>query len=218
MDAPVPDLAAPARWRDSLGRSQERRSRLRLRRRRRLVFRSRGAAALAVALTLVGSTAALGASGSRSAQSGGAAVGSSSATVADAQRSLGVEADGVVGPATRRAIRAFQRDKGLSVTGNLDSATLRALDGKPSKSAPEESSSSTRLPAALVKIAQCESGGNPRAIGGGGKYRGKYQFSRGTWRSIGGSGDPAGASEAEQDRLALKLYRAQGTAPWAGCA
>lgn len=214
MDAPVPNPAAPARWRASLSRSQQRRAQMR---RRRLVFRSRGAAAFAVALTLVGSTAALGATGSRSSQSGGAAVGSSSATVAEAQRGLGVEADGVVGPATRRAIRAYQRDNGLSVTGNLDSATLRSLDVKPSASA-EERTGSTRLPAALVKIAQCESGGNPRAIGGGGKYRGKYQFSRETWRSIGGTGDPAAASEAEQDRLALKLYRAQGTAPWAGCA
>ncbi|MGI8440793.1 MAG: transglycosylase family protein [Thermoleophilaceae bacterium] len=217
MAAPVTDLAAPARWRDSLSRSQNRRTQAR--RRRRLVFRSRGVAMLAAVLTLVASTAALGATGSRSAQSGGAAVGSSSATVADAQRGLGVEADGVVGPATRRAIRAFQRDRGLSVTGNLDSATLRALDVKPSASAPaEESGGSTRLPAALVKIAQCESGGNPRAIGGGGKYRGKYQFSRETWRGLGGTGDPAAASESEQDRLALKLYRAKGTAPWAGCA
>ncbi len=216
MEAPVPDLAAPARWRDSRDRSHERRTRMR---RRRFVFRSRGAAMLALSLTLVASTAALGATGSRSAQSGGAAVGSSSATVAEAQRSLGVEADGVVGPATRRAIRAFQRDKGLSVTGNLDGATLRALDVEPSASTPAgDGGSSTRLPAALVKIAQCESGGNPRAIGGGGKYRGKYQFSRETWRGIGGTGDPAAASEAEQDRLALKLYRAQGTAPWAGCA
>jgi len=217
MAAPVPDLAAPARWRDSLSRSQRRRTQMH--RRRRLVFRSRGAAMLALALTLVASTAALGATGSRSAQSGGAAVGSSSATVAEAQRSLGVEADGVVGPATRRAIRAFQRDNGLSATGNLDGATLRALDVRPSASTQaEDGGSSTRLPPALVKIAQCESGGNPRAIGGGGKYRGKYQFSRETWRSIGGTGDPAAASEAEQDRLALKLYRAQGTAPWAGCA
>jgi len=217
MAAPVPDPAAPARWRDSLSRSQERRTQMH--RRRRLVFRSRGAAMLALALTLVASTAALGATGSRSAQSGGAAVGSSSATVAEAQRSLGVEADGVVGPATRRAIRAFQRDAGLSVTGNLDGATLRALSVEPSASTQaEDGGSSTRLPAALVKIAQCESGGNPRAVGGGGKYRGKYQFSRETWRSIGGTGDPAAASEAEQDRLALKLYRAQGTAPWAGCA
>ena len=33
----------------------------------------------------------------------------------------------------------------------------------------------------LEAIAACESGGDPTAIGGGGLYRGKYQFSYGTW-------------------------------------
>lgn len=74
-----------------------------------------------------------------------------------------------------------------------------------------------KLPAILKRIALCESGGDPRAISSGGTYRGKYQFDRGTWRSMGGSGDPARASEAEQDRRALKLYRAAGTAPWPVC-
>ena len=35
-----------------------------------------------------------------------------------------------------------------------------------------------------------------------GTYRGKYQFDRETWRAMGGSGDPADAPEAEQDRIA----------------
>ena len=39
-------------------------------------------------------------------------------------------------------------------------------------------------------IAACESGGDPAAVGGGGLYRGKYQFDRRTWRSVGGAGDP----------------------------
>ena len=70
------------------------------------------------------------------------------------------------------------------------------------------------MPAVLRRIAECESGGNPRAISPGGTYRGKYQFSRGTWRQLGGSGDPADAPEWVQDKLALKLYRQSGTAPW----
>lgn len=74
-----------------------------------------------------------------------------------------------------------------------------------------------RLPAILKRIARCESGGDPTAVSAGGTYRGKYQFDRGTWRSMGGSGDPAQASEAEQDRRALKLYRAAGTTPWPVC-
>ena len=64
------------------------------------------------------------------------------------------------------------------------------------------------VPPHLEAIAQCESGGDPRAIGGGGAYRGKYQFSYSTWAGVGGTGDPAAAPEAEQDRRAAMLYAA----------
>jgi hypothetical protein len=69
----------------------------------------------------------------------------------------------------------------------------------------------------LEAIAQCESGGDPTAIGGGGLYRGKYQFSYGTWQSVGGSGDPAAAPEAEQDRRAAILLARSGTGQWPVC-
>jgi transglycosylase-like protein len=69
----------------------------------------------------------------------------------------------------------------------------------------------------LAAIAACESGGNPRAIGGGGAYRGKYQFSYGTWASVGGKGDPAAASEGEQDKRAAILMSQAGTSPWPVC-
>jgi hypothetical protein len=51
-----------------------------------------------------------------------------------------------------------------------------------------------------------------------GRYRGKYQFTRATWRAMGGSGDPAQAPEAEQDRLAALLLARAGTSPWPVCA
>ena len=35
--------------------------------------------------------------------------------------------DGVLGPQTRSALEAFQRNSGLSVTGRMDTATLDAL-------------------------------------------------------------------------------------------
>ena len=73
------------------------------------------------------------------------------------------------------------------------------------------------VPAHLAAIAGCESGGNPRAISAGGTYRGKYQFSFATWRSVGGTGDPAQASEAEQDRRAAILYRRDGPGQWPVC-
>ncbi len=71
--------------------------------------------------------------------------------------------------------------------------------------------------AQLEAIAQCESGGDPTAIGGGGLYRGKYQFSVGTWQSVGGTGDPAAAPEAEQDRRAAALLARDGAGQWPVC-
>ena len=73
------------------------------------------------------------------------------------------------------------------------------------------------IPAVLEAIAQCESGGNPRAISASGLYRGKYQFSFATWQSVGGKGDPAQASETEQDRRAAILYRREGPGQWPVC-
>jgi hypothetical protein len=69
----------------------------------------------------------------------------------------------------------------------------------------------------LEAIAQCESGGDPTAIGGGGLYRGKYQFSISTWQSVGGTGDPAAAPEAEQDRRAAILLARSGPGQWPVC-
>ena len=69
----------------------------------------------------------------------------------------------------------------------------------------------------LARIAQCESGGNPAAVSPDGRYRGKYQFSRATWQSIGGQGDPAAAPESVQDQMAAKLYAQAGPGQWPVC-
>jgi hypothetical protein len=69
----------------------------------------------------------------------------------------------------------------------------------------------------LDAIAECESGGDPRARSSDGLYRGKYQFHRGTWASVGGVGDPARASEIEQDRRAAMLIKQSGSNPWPVC-
>jgi hypothetical protein len=71
--------------------------------------------------------------------------------------------------------------------------------------------------ATLEAIASCESGGDPTAVSADGTYRGKYQFDYGTWASVGGSGDPAVASEAEQDYRAALLYARGGSSPWPIC-
>jgi hypothetical protein len=71
--------------------------------------------------------------------------------------------------------------------------------------------------ATLDSIAACESGGDPSAVSADGTYRGKYQFDYGTWASVGGSGDPAAAPEAEQDYRAALLYSRGGSSPWPIC-
>jgi soluble lytic murein transglycosylase-like protein len=69
----------------------------------------------------------------------------------------------------------------------------------------------------LEAIGACESGGDPTAVSSDGTYRGKYQFDYGTWESVGGSGDPAAASEVEQDYRAALLYSRAGSSPWPVC-
>ncbi|MGZ4649163.1 MAG: ubiquitin-like domain-containing protein [Kineosporiaceae bacterium] len=64
-------------------------------------------------------------------------------------------------------------------------------------------------------LAQCESGGNPRAVNPAGYY-GLYQFSLATWHSVGGSGNPVNASPAEQLYRAKLLYKRGGAGQW-GC-
>lgn len=70
--------------------------------------------------------------------------------------------------------------------------------------------------APLQAIAACESGGDPTTNTGNGFY-GKYQFTMSTWQSVGGTGNPAAASEAEQDRRAAMLYAQSGASPWPVC-
>ena len=71
--------------------------------------------------------------------------------------------------------------------------------------------------ASLDAIAACESGGDPTAVDATGTYFGKYQFDTVTWASVGGSGSPAEASEAEQDYRASLLYSQAGSSPWPVC-
>ena len=140
------------------------------------------------------------------------------AAVRAIQRRLHITADGIFGPMTERRVKRFQRNHNLVPDGIVGPLTRGALGLKPFSSRSVRRTSGVRLPAVLRQIAQCESGGNPRAVSPGGTYRGKYQFSRATWRNLGGTGDPAAAPEWLQDRLALKLYRQSGTAPWPSCA
>jgi len=113
-DLMVRDLADARLWHASHHRSLERRARASTRGRTPRA----GTATLAVVAT-AGAALAPAAALAAPASGGG--------SVVAAQRALGVDADGVVGPQTRAAIRRFQRAHGLPATGRLDRATSRAL-------------------------------------------------------------------------------------------
>jgi peptidoglycan hydrolase-like protein with peptidoglycan-binding domain len=132
------------------------------------------------------------------------------------QRALGIRADGVMGPQTRRALKRFQRAHHLKADGVAGPATLAALGLTAGKQS--STFSSTQDPATvLAKIAQCESGGDIHIVSANGRYFGKYQFSKATWQALGGTGSPADADEATQDLFAARLYAERGTAPWPAC-
>jgi len=133
----------------------------------------------------------------------------------------GTLAVSVVGVPTALAAGAENPDqtpptKKLVATTTLDKHwkhTKRVLKTKRKAAAEPDVS----VPPQLQQIAQCESHGDPHAIGGGGTYRGKYQFDMGTWASVGGQGDPAAAPEAEQDKRAAILYSRTGPSQWPVC-
>jgi len=73
------------------------------------------------------------------------------------------------------------------------------------------------IPAVLHRVADCESHGDPKAIGGGGSFRGAFQFMESTWAGVGGNGDPADAPLKEQYRRAAILMARSGSSPWPVC-
>lgn len=116
----------------------------------------------------------------------------------------------------RRRIARLQRCTfSVKARLNLQRHEKRQLEARRARQ--EAARIAAMIPDHLRRIAQCESGGNPRAVSPSGQYRGKYQFDYATWASVGGSGDPAAASEAEQDKRALILYSRRGSQPWPVC-
>jgi hypothetical protein len=65
-------------------------------------------------------------------------------------------------------------------------------------------------------IRQCESGGNYSTNTGNGYY-GAYQFTQGTWNSLGYPGVPSDASPATQDAAAAQLASRSGFGQWPVC-
>jgi peptidoglycan hydrolase-like protein with peptidoglycan-binding domain len=216
---PNEDLSNHVPWLESKRRSRARRKEARQARSR---DRRRKPGAIVAAATL---TFAAGGALAQSGGTGSTAVKSAGSSVAALQSALGITADGVYGPNTRRAVRNYQRNQGLVVDGIAGPVTLahlglagQASGGSTSSRQTSSSGATASAPnATLAKIAACESSGNPAAVSASGQYRGKYQFSRQTWAEYGGSGDPAAAPEAEQDRRAAQLYAQAGPSQWPVC-
>lgn len=67
--------------------------------------------------------------------------------------------------------------------------------------------------------AECESGRDPDAIGGGGQYRGAFQFLKSTWRHSPKSpgGDPIDYTYRTQAVVAVALKNRDGAGHWPNC-
>ena len=76
----------------------------------------------------------------------------------------------------------------------------------------------------LVRLRQCESTDNYRAISRSGAYRGAYQFDRTTWDDVAERHfpwmtgvDPIDAAPWWQDSMARALWSERGSQPWPIC-
>jgi peptidoglycan hydrolase-like protein with peptidoglycan-binding domain len=147
--------------------------------------------------------------------------------------------DGIFGPITEGATRAFQASKGLPVDGIVGPRTWAAafdetvsspvhsdpapapvqhtfVPSAPAHQAVASSSSSSVAGGVWAALRQCESGGNYSTNTGNG-YGGAYQFSQSTWSAIGMSGSPSSASPAQQDAAAQRLQAQSGWGQWPAC-
>ena len=94
-----------------------------------------------------------------------------------------------------------------------------AAAAKPVYDAAWKHSVSTKNKRWARRVAACESGGNPNALGAGGLYRGAFQFQRSTWRTSPRSpgGDPIRFSYRTQAFVAVRLKMRDGAGHWPNC-
>jgi len=107
-------------------------------------------------------------------------------------------------------------------TTSTTQASPSATTTVPPGSAVSTSSADPSLPAFLQCVLQAESGGNYGAVSPGGDYMGGFQFSQATWNAAAALAGmpqlinvpPNDATPAQQDDLAIALYKADGQQPW----
>jgi hypothetical protein len=123
----------------------------------------------------------------------------------------------------------------VSAAGAASSGGVSTLSGTGGSPAGGDRGSSARVNDKFTKIwdtqirpaekrwahqtSDCESGSDPNAVGGGGAYRGAFQFMRSTWKAAPRSpgGDPIAYPYRTQAVVAVLLKRADGAGHWPVC-
>lgn len=116
----------------------------------------------------------------------------------------------------RRQEARRQARQAARIAAKQDAAQEAASQENTSQE-PAVTSDTSSLTGVWHDLAVCESGLNPRAYNSHGWY-GLFQFSLGTWQSVGGTGDPRDASISEQLSRAQALQARDGWGPWPACA
>jgi len=114
------------------------------------------------------------------------------------------------------AASAHAGSGGLGATSGGTTTTVNRHDGRYAKMWDGLSSRDHHW---AHKTSMCEAGGNPRAIGDGGRYRGAFQFTKPTWKSAPRSpgGDPIRYPWKTQAVVAVLLKHHEGSRPWPVC-
>jgi cell wall-associated NlpC family hydrolase len=219
------DLACVEYWERSLARSRRRREAAA----RSTVSTRKVVPAAVAAVMLVGAGAgqvaqAQGTTATGTSDAGFLQRGSRGPAVASAQQLLGIPADGIFGPQTRRAVLAFQSAHGLEVDGIIGPITSAALRGGAGSSSSEPK---VNLPAATTMALQRALGISSDGVYGPQTRRSvrAYQAAHGlavdgvagpqTLGALGISGATAPASSGAGSSGALSAARSQIGTPYA---
>lgn len=108
------------------------------------------------------------------------------------------------------------RPTSLPLPGKEGASWSAAVVSPPSPSprTTRASRSHRHLPAVLLRIRECESGGDYRAENPRSTASGAWQILDGTWHRYGGYRHASHAPRDLQDAKALALYADRGTSPW----
>ncbi|TCN40213.1 LysM domain-containing protein [Kribbella orskensis] len=117
---------------------------------------------------------------------------------------------------TERRAKTTKSTKSSRSQSSRPKKTKTVKKARAPRSDTRASGGSANMSSGWRKVANCESGGNSRAVNPAGYY-GLFQFDMRTWRSVGGSGSPAQASAGEQLMRAKMLYAQRGASPWPVC-